>query len=61
MAGFYDFYPYALRHSFATDLQVGGASVAEIKEMIGHENIAMTERYFHGFEGRLEELFDKYR
>lgn len=60
-AGFDDFYPHALRHSFATDLQVRGASVAEIKEMIGHENIATTERYLHGFEGRLEELFDKYR
>lgn len=60
-AGFKDFYPHALRHSFATDLQVKGASVAEIKEMIGHENIATTERYLHGFEGRLEELFDKYR
>lgn len=60
-AGFYDFYPHALRHSFATDLQMRGASVAEIKEMIGHENIATTERYLHGFEGRLEELFSKYR
>lgn len=60
-AGFEDFYPHALRHSFATDLQMKGASVAEIKEMIGHENIATTERYLHGFEGRLGELFDKYR
>ena len=60
-AGFYDFYPHALRHSFATDLPMKGASVAEIKEMIGHENIATTERYLHGFEGRLEELFNKYR
>lgn len=60
-AGFKDFYPHALRHSFATDLQMKGASVAEIKEMIGHESVATTERYLHGFEGRLEELFDKYR
>lgn len=60
-AGFKDFYPHALRHSFATDLQQRGASVAEIKEMLGHESIATTERYLHGFEGRLEELFDKYR
>lgn len=60
-AGFDDFYPHALRHSFATDLQRKGASVAEIKEMIGHESVATTERYLHGFEGRLEELFDKYR
>lgn len=60
-AGFEGFYPHALRHSFATDLQRRGASVAEIKEMMGHENIATTERYMHGFEGRMRELFDKYR
>ena len=60
-AGFTDFYPHSLRHSFATDLQRRGASVAEIKEMIGHENIATTERYLHGFDGKMKELFDKYR
>ena len=60
-AGFDGFYPHALRHSFATDLQVRGASVAEIKEMIGHSSIATTERYLHGFEGKMRELFDKYR
>lgn len=59
-AGFEDFYPHSLRHSFATNLQLRGASVAEIKEMIGHSSIATTERYLHGFEGGLEELFDKY-
>ena len=58
-AGFEGFYPHALRHSFATDLQRRGASVAEIKEMMGHENIATTERYMHGFDGRMRELFDK--
>lgn len=60
-AGFCDFYPHALRHSFATDLQLKGATVEEIKEMIGHESVATTERYLHGFDGRLEELFDKYQ
>ena len=60
-AGFKGFYPHALRHSFATGLQLKGASVEEIKEMIGHSSVATTERYLHGFEGRLEELFDKYR
>ena len=59
-AGFAEFYPHALRHSFATNLQLKGASVEEIKEMMGHESIATTEQYLHGFEGRLEELFDKY-
>lgn len=60
-AGFEGFYPHALRHSFATDLQKKGATIPEIKEMMGHSNIATTERYLHGFEGRLEELFEKYR
>ncbi len=60
-AGFSEFYPHAIRHSFATDLQLRGASVAEIKEMIGHSNIATTERYLHGLDGRMKELFDKYR
>ena len=58
-AGFDGFYPHALRHSFATYLQSRGASVAEIKEMMGHSSVATTERYLHGFEGRLRELFDK--
>ena len=60
-AGFDGFYPHALRHSFATNLQSKGASVEEIKEMMGHSSIATTERYLHGFEGRMEELFDKYQ
>lgn len=60
-AGFQNFYPHALRHSFATDLQRRGASTAEIKEMLGHASIATTERYLHGFEGKLQELFNKYR
>ena len=60
-AGFDDFYPHALRHSFATDLQLKGATVAEIKEMIGHSSIATTERYLHGFDGRMLELWEKYK
>ena len=60
-AGFDGFYPHALRHSFATNLQSKGASVEEIKEMMGHSSIATTERYLHGFEGRMEGLFDKYQ
>ena len=60
-AGFEGFYPHSLRHSFATNLQIKGASVIEIKEMMGHESVATTERYLHGFDGRLEELFEKYR
>lgn len=59
-AGFANFYPHALRHSFATNLQRNGASVAEIKEMMGHSSVATTERYLHGFDGKMRELFEKY-
>lgn len=60
-AGYNDFYPHALRHSFATDLQARGASVEEIQQMIGHANISTTERYLHALDGHLAELFAKYR
>ena len=60
-AGFKNFYPHALRHSFATDIQKHGASLMETKEMLGHARIETTERYVHGLEGHLEYFFDKYR
>lgn len=60
-AGFKNFYPHALRHSFATDIQKHGASLIETKEMLGHARIETTERYVHGLEGHLEYFFDKYK
>ena len=60
-AGFKNFYPHALRHSFATDIQKHGASLMETKEMLGHARIETTERYVHGLEGYLEYFFDKYK
>lgn len=60
-AGFKNFYPHALRHSFTTDIQKHGASLMETKEMLGHARIETTERYVHGLEGHLEYFFDKYK
>lgn len=60
-AGFTDFYPHALRHSFATHLQLQGASLLEIQAMLGHSHAATTERYLHGFDDSLEALFRKYQ
>ena len=60
-AGFKNFYPHALRHSFATDIQKHGASLMETEEMLGHARIETTERYVHGLEGHLEYFFDKYK
>ncbi|MDO4759319.1 MAG: tyrosine-type recombinase/integrase [Candidatus Saccharibacteria bacterium] len=60
-AGFKNFYPHSLRHSFATDIQKNGASLMETKEMLGHARVETTERYVHSLEGRLEQIFDKYK
>ena len=60
-AGLKNFYPHALRHSFATDIQKHCASLMETKEMLGHARIETTERYVHGLEGHLEYFFDKYK
>ncbi len=60
-AGFNDFHPHALRHSFATDLQKHGASLLEMQAMLGHSNAATTQRYIHGLDGQLENLFEKYK
>jgi site-specific recombinase XerD len=36
---------YHLRHTFALNLLKSGASVFEIKEMLGHDRIQATSRY----------------
>ena len=60
-AGYTNFHPHALRHSFATDICRNGAPLEAIKEMLGHSNIQTTMRYVHSLEGQLEMFFKKYR
>lgn len=60
-AGYMNFHPHSLRHSFATDLVENGAPLPIAKEMLGHSNVATTERYVHSFEGHLNEYFNRYK
>ena len=41
------FVVHSLRHSFATDLIERGASIIEVKEIMGHSNIRSTMEYIH--------------
>lgn len=37
--------PHALRHTAATDTLDAGATVAQVRDLLGHENIATTDLY----------------
>jgi len=47
IAGIIDFHFHDLRHTFCSNLILSGAGLKEVKEMIGHSDISMTDRYSH--------------
>ena len=51
--------PHTFRHSFATHLLEGGASIRQVQEMLGHESINTTEIYTHILSDKLLETVQK--
>ncbi|MEG1621979.1 MAG: tyrosine recombinase [Alistipes sp.] len=52
--------PHTFRHSFATHLLKGGASIRQVQEMLGHESILTTEIYTHLDDNLLREAVEKH-
>lgn len=49
--------PHTLRHSFATHMLRGGASVIDVQKLLGHANVSTTQVYTQLADSHLREVY----
>lgn len=52
--------PHTLRHSCATHLLEGGASIRQVQDMLGHESVTTTEIYTHISRRQLHRTIEEF-
>ncbi len=55
-----DITPHTIRHSFAAHLLQNGADIHDIQEILGHSDIASTQRYAQFLKEKVKESYIKF-
>ena len=58
-SGIYSVTPHTLRHSYATILVEDGVDIRHVAELLGHQNLATTQKYTHIRNHKLRCIYEQ--